>query len=567
MYILGMTAYFHNSSAALIKNGVVKIALEEERFSRIKNDSSFPSKSIKYILEREGISLHDINYFVFYEKPLLKFERIMHSILMNTPYGFKQFEYISKKWLNFNLYTKSEIKKSLCEIENVKGIKIHFCDHHTSHASTSYYTSPFKEASLLNVDGVGEWASTSIGHASANAVNICKKIDYPHSLGLLYSVFTHYCGFKINKGEYKLMGLASYGEPLYKDIILDKLINIKNDGGYSLNLDYFSFHNSLNPVAKKMEHLFGHKSRRPHEEITKFHRDIACSIQKVLEIAMLALLKYTKKTYPSDNLCLSGGVALNCVANSKLRSLGLFKNIWINPSPGDSGSAVGSALYLYYNYLNNDFDKCYKYTPYLGSSYSTEKIKEVLERSGLDFKEFSEDDLFDFVSEKISEQKIIGWFQGSMEFGPRALGNRSILADPRNHEMKNILNSSIKFRESFRPFAPVVLEEFSESIFEDNFKSPYMLFTSKMLSSSREKYPSVSHIDGSSRVQTLSLKDNSKFYSLVKRFYKKTGCPILINTSFNVMDEPIVESPDDALRCFESSNIDILVIENFVISK
>tara|TARA_B100000886_G_C20419946_1_gene491043 strand:- start:154 stop:1995 length:1842 start_codon:yes stop_codon:yes gene_type:complete len=592
--VLGISAFYHDSAAALIIDGKIVAAAQEERFTRIKHDKSYPSNAINFVLEFSSLKIGEIDSIVFFEKPFLKFERLIETYLAFSPRGFKSFIYSMPIWLKEKLFQKKflieEIKKH-GHIKNLKN-KLYFSEHHLSHAASAFYPSPFKEALIVTADGVGEWATTTISIGKENKINIVKELNFPHSLGLLYSAFTYYIGFKVNSGEYKLMGLAPYGKPKYKDIILKKLIDVKEDGSFLLNQDYFNYATGLTMTNNKFEKLFGQKVRDPRkDDITEFHMDIAASIQEVTEEIILKICRFARDEFKIDNLCLAGGVALNCVANGKILKNNIFKNVWIQPAAGDAGCALGAALaYWHINKKNArhlETDDNMKGS-LLGPQYSNSFVKKYLDKVGANYQELEENEVIEKTSEEISNGKAIGWFQGRSEFGPRALGNRSILADPRNAKMQKLLNLKIKFRESFRPFAPAVIEEDVSKWFDLEVKSPYMLLVAeikeeiKNLNNIKErdklngfekiklglsKIPAVTHVDCSARVQTVNEKKNRKFYKLINKFKKKTGCPILINTSFNVRGEPIVNTPEEAFNCFMGNNLDVLVIENFFLKK
>ncbi len=586
--IIGISAYFHDSAVALIENGEIIYASQEERFSRIKHDSNFPNKALKNLLETCKLDLIDVDYVVFFEKPFLKFERLIETYLDFAPRGLKQFLFSMPIWLKEKLFMKREIIENLKKISPKFNEKFFFfSEHHLSHAASAFFPSPFKKALIFTADGVGEWATTSVAVGENNSIKIKKEINYPNSLGLLYSAFTYYIGFKVNSGEYKLMGLAPYGKPIYSDLIEKKLIDIKEDGSFRLDQSYFDYSTGFKMTNEKFSKLFKKEVRKPESKIQKFHMDIAASIQKVTEKIILKILKSLKQEFNLDNLCLAGGVALNCVANGLIQREKIFKNIWIQPAAGDAGGSIGSALAVWHMHLKKRrvLTKNDKMNgSYLGPSYNLNSIKGELEKIGAHFKILEKRKMLRTVAKMISQGKAIGWFQGKMEFGPRALGSRSILADPRNKLMQKQLNLKIKFRESFRPFAPSILEEQSKNWFDLDCKSPYMLVVSDVkknklikiksnfnllstINQVRSVVPSITHIDNSARIQTVSKNSNPIFYELIKEFYKLTKTPILINTSFNIRGEPIVCSPKDAYKCFMGTNLDVLVIENCVLEK
>ena len=590
-YILGISAFYHDSAATLVKNGEIISAVQEERFTRIKHDSSFPINSIKFLLKEQNIKMSDVNYIVFYEKPFLKFERLLETYLAFAPKGFKSFKMAIPIWLREKLFQKKFIINSIARSfpEFDKKSEIFFSEHHLSHAASAYYPSPFEEALILTADGVGEWTTTSVAVGNGRNIEIKEEINFPHSLGLLYSAFTYYTGFEVNGGEYKLMGLAPYGTPKYKDIITENLIDTCEDGSFSLNMKYFNYTTGLTMINKNFEKLFGKKTRKKDSQIEKFHMDVASSIQVVTEDIILKIVKNLKKKYNLANLCLAGGVALNCVANGKIIKEKIFKNVWVQPAAGDAGGSLGAALAFWYLELKkerkhpNNEDKMKG--SYLGTSYSNDKIKDILVSIGAKYRKIDDEEMLNQVAKEISNGKSVGWFQGKMEFGPRALGARSILADPRDKETQKNLNLKIKFRESFRPFAPAVLKEKVHEWFDFNGTSPYMLIVAKILESrkikvkedeyegleklkiKRSTIPAVTHVDYSARIQTVDKLTNPKFYELIKKFNEITNCPILVNTSFNVRDEPVVNTVEDAFKCFMSTDLDLLAIENFLLKK
>ncbi len=592
-YILGISAYYHDSAATLLENGNISIAVQEERFSRKKNDDSFPDKSITYILSEKKIKLKNIDKIIFYEKPFLKFERLLETHLAFSPYGFKSFAASIPIWLREKLFQKDLIFKELKEIDkDFNDIeKIKFSDHHLSHAASAFYPSPFKKSSILTLDGVGEWSTTTIGYGEKNKLEIFKEINFPHSIGLLYSAFTYYLGFKVNSDEYKVMGLAPYGKPVYKNLIFDNLMDIKNDGSFRLNMKYFNYATGLTMTNKNFSELFRNPVRKQDSKINQFHMDVASSIQYVTEEIVLKICHFIKKEFKQKNLCLAGGVALNCVANGKIYKEKIFENIWVQPAAGDAGGSLGAALAYWYNEKNNERvsdEKSDKMNgSYLGPSFTNEQVEEKLKKINAKFKKLNNEKINSETVKALVDGKAVGWFQGRMEFGPRALGSRSIIADPRNDQMQKILNLKVKFRESFRPFAPAIIEDKVSEYFDFKNKSPYMLFVSplnnnkrlpvnkeeekkfgiEMLNVKRSVVPAITHVDYSARIQTVNENNNIKFYNLIKEFYEKTNCPILVNTSFNVRDEPIVCSIEDAYKCFLLTDIDVLVIENFYLLK
>lgn len=563
MNILGISCYYHDSAACLIQNGDVVAAVEEERFSRKKFDDGFPENSINYCIAEGDISKNDIDFVAFYDKSILKFERLLDNYISFAPKGLKSFSNVIPKWLHQRLWISETIRKFL---DDYKG-KIFFPEHHLSHAAYAYYTSPFDNSAILTVDGVGEWSTASFGFAEKNNIYLQNDLRWPHSLGLFYSAFTYFLGFKVNEGEYKLMGLSSYGQPKYYDLILKNLIDVKNDGSFHLNMNYFAFHYGKSMINKKFEHLF-QTSRVSDEHYEDIHFDIAASAQKVLEDILLKMANHVYKKTQKNTLCYAGGVALNGLANSKILNESMFETVHIPPSPGDAGSAIGCALYAYYAYLNNDFIPKSNFArnfTYLGPSYSNNEIFEFLSKYKIPYQKFEKKELLKKTAELISNKNIVGWYQDRMEWGPRALGNRSILADPRFPDMKDILNNKIKHRESFRPFAPSILEEKTNEFFDFENPSPHMLFVVKV--KKPELIPAVTHIDGSARIQTVSKQMNPLFYELIDEFFKLTNIPILINTSMNVMGEPIVNTPKEAFGMLLKTDLDYLVMGNYLISK
>ena len=591
--ILGISCFYHDSAVALIEDEKIIFAAQEERFSRVKHDSSFPKKSILYLLKNHIVSLNDLEAIVFYEKPFLKFERLLETYIAFAPKGFKSFCASIPIWLREKLFQKkliiSELKKIDQSFNPINKIK--FSEHHLSHAASAFYPSPFEEAAILTLDGVGEWATTTIAHGKKNKINILDEIHFPHSLGLLYSAFTYYLGFKVNSGEYKVMGLAPYGEPKYKELIYKNLIEVKADGSFKLDMNFFDFATGLKMTNRNFSRLFGKKVRLSEtEEITQFHMDIASSIQTVTEEIIIKIVKNIKKKLNLKNLCLAGGVALNCVANGKILKEKIFKNIWVQPAAGDAGGSLGAALtYLYdfKKYTRTDANIDTMQGSFLGPEYSNNQIRKELLKLDASFEELSEEKLLDETVKDIISEKAVGWFQGKMEFGPRALGNRSIIADPRSLNMQKNLNLKVKFRESFRPFAPSILKESLSDYFELDCDSPYMLlvatinkkikkemnekekllFGIEKLNIVRSEIPAVTHVDYSSRVQTVDKTTNEKFYNLINHFNKKTNCPLLVNTSFNIRGEPIVNTVEDAFKCFMGTELDSLVLGNFILRK
>ena len=590
--ILGISAFYHDSAATLIKNGEIVAAAQEERFTRIKHDSNYPFNAIKYILDNSNLKLNQIDHIVFFEKPFLKFERLLETYMAFAPKGFKSFSLSMPIWLREKLFQKKFLFENLKKHdENFKDIeKIKFSEHHYSHAASAFFPSPFEEAIVLTLDGVGEWATTTVALGKRNKLTMLKEIHFPHSLGLLYSAFTYYLGFKVNSGEYKVMGLAPYGEPKYKDLIFKKLIDLKNDGSFRLNMKYFNYATGLTMTNKKFNNIFKNPNRNPKKDnLTQFHMDIASSVQAVVEEIILKLTKSLVKEYKIKNLCLAGGVALNCVVNGKIHKEKIFKDIWVQPAAGDAGGSLGAALAYWHKELNkprNTFKDLMKGS-YLGPKFTDDDVEKELKNLDAKYKKINQNEIISLTANEISKNKIVGWFQGRMEFGPRALGARSILADPRSRNMQKELNLKIKFRESFRPFAPSIMREDVYDWFELNYDSPYMLLVSEVKKSKqiemsddtkklfgieklnipRSTIPAVTHVDYSARIQTVHKDTNPMFHNLLKEFKKITNLPILVNTSFNVRGEPIVCSVADAYNCFMGTNLDILVIENFVLFK
>ena len=590
--ILGISAFYHDSAAAILVDGEIIAAAQEERFTRKKHDSSYPYNAVEFVLKFAKLKLSEIDHIVFYEKPFLKFERLLETYVAFAPRGFKQFTKSMPSWLREKLFQKNMLFKFLQEHDKefVDEKKIYFSEHHLSHAASAFFPSPFNDAIILTADGVGEWATTTVAIGSRENLSIKKEIHFPHSLGLLYSAFTFYTGFKVNSGEYKLMGLAPYGEPKYVDLIKDNLIDIKKDGSFKLEQEFFDYATGLKMTSSKFDKLFNQKPRdSKKEKLTQFHMDIAASIQKVTEEVMIKMATSLRTEFNIKNLCLAGGVALNCVANGKILEKKIFDNIWIQPAAGDAGGSLGAALALWHLELkqerkisNNDMKGSY-----LGPSFSQKEIENELKSLNANFEVLEEKDLIDKTAESLKLGDAIGWFQGRMEFGPRALGGRSILGDPRSPSMQKNLNLKVKYRESFRPFAPSVLREDVDKWFKINVDSPYMLLVAEVLENKkiemtneekklfgidklnikRSDIPAVTHVDYSARIQTVHNETNPKYYSLIKKFKEITNCPVLINTSFNVRGEPIVNTPSDAFNCFMGTEMDKLIIGNCFLDK
>ena len=591
--ILGISAFYHDSAATILVDGKIMAAAQEERFTRKKHDASYPFNAIEFVLNFAKIKLSDVDQVIFFEKPFLKFERLLETYVAFAPRGFKSFCMAMPVWLKDKLFQKkllfNELKKHDNDFNDNK--KIYFSDHHLSHAASAFFPSPFEEAVVLTADGVGEWATTTVAIGKGNNLEIKKEIHFPHSLGLLYSAFTYYTGFKVNSGEYKLMGLAPYGVPIYEDKIKSNLIDIKEDGSFHLDQSYFNYATGLTMTNKKFDNLFGQKVRdSKNEKLTQFHMDIAASIQKVTEDIMIKLIKSLKEEFNLPNLCLAGGVALNCVANGKILKEKIFDNIWVQPAAGDAGGSLGAALALWHIDQDNSRTVNYKDSmqgSYLGPEYSQKEIEEQLDKAGAKYEIFKDEELLDKTATDLSNEKAIGWFQGRMEFGPRALGGRSILGDPRSEKMQKNLNLKVKYRESFRPFAPSILKEDLSKWFDINVDSPYMLMVANInkdkavemtedqknlfgidkLNVKRSEIPAVTHVDYSARIQTVHKETNEKYFRLIEKFKDKTNCPILVNTSFNVRGEPIVNTPLDAFNCFMGNELDYLVIGNCILEK
>ena len=567
MYTLGISCYYHDSAAALLKDGHVIAAVEEERFSRKKFDDGFPKLAIDWCLSEANISANELHSVAFYDKSVLKFERLLDNYIAVAPNGLRSFLDVIPKWLHKRLWVKDEIKRSLKDFNG----KIIFPEHHLSHAAYTFYTSPFDESALLTIDGVGEWSTTSFGYAKGNQITLTDDIRWPHSLGLLYSAFTYFLGFKVNEGEYKLMGLSSYGKPKFYDTILDNLVDLKEDGSFHLNMKYFAFTHDKVMTNEKFSELFGIEPRREDTKTEQIHLDIGASAQKVLEEILIKIIRHVYNQTHMKNLCLGGGVALNGVANKRIIDEGPFDHVHIPPSPGDAGSAVGCAQYLYYSQLNNkrilksNQNDLVRENVYVGPSFSDEQIREFLDSNKIKYEILTDESLLETTANLISKGNVVGWYQGKMEWGPRALGNRSILADPRDPKMKDILNEKIKHRESFRPFAPSILEEHAHEYFEIETNSPYMLLVAKV--KQPEKIPAVTHVDGTGRVQTVSRYSNQLYYDLINQFYKITNVPVLVNTSMNVRGEPIVNSPEEAYNMILKTDMDCLIMgKNLIFS-
>jgi len=586
MNILGISAFYHDSAACLVQDGKIVSAAQEERFTRKKHDSAFPINAINFCLKDNNLTVQDLDYVAYYDKPFLTFERILETYLSYAPIGIKSFVKALPLWIKKKIWMKEVIKKEL----KYEG-KIIFPEHHESHAASAFFPSPFQEAAFITMDGVGEWTTTSYGVGKDNKLDILAEIQFPDSLGLLYSAFTYFTGFRVNSGEYKVMGLAPYGVPKYKDIILKELIDLKEDGSFSMNMDYFDYCAGLKMTNSKLDKLFDGPPRKPESNLTQREMDIARSVQEVTEEAVLRMGRHVRKVTEQKNLCLAGGVALNCVANGKLLREGIFNNIWIQPAAGDAGAALGAAVFTWYKYLGNerkaDGNKDSQQGSYLGPKFNNEYITDYLKRNNIPYIELSDEELPGKIANIVSDEKVVGWFQGRMEFGPRALGGRSIIGDARSSKMQETMNLKIKFRESFRPFAPSVLREKVSEVFDTDGESPYMLLVAPVkkeirremteeeqnlfgldkLHVSRSTIPAITHVDYSARIQTVDGEYNKRYYEMIKKFDEKQDCPVIINTSFNVRGEPIVCTPEDAYLCFMRTNMDYLVLENILLDK
>ena len=586
MNILGISAFYHDSAACLVRDGDIVAAAQEERFTRKKHDFSFPLNAIDYCLEAGKIKSESLDFIAFYDKPFVKFERILETYLAFAPHGIQSFVMAIPLWIKQKLWMKEFIKKQL----GYEG-KIIFPEHHESHAASAFFASPFTEAAFLTIDGVGEWTTTSYGIGRNNQINILSEIHFPHSLGLLYSAFTYYTGFKVNSGEYKVMGLAPYGRPVYRDLILSELIDLKEDGSFKLNMKYFNYCAGLTMTNRKFDKLFGGPPRKPESDVTQRDMDLACSIQDVTEKVMLRMARHIHRETKQKNLCLAGGVALNCVGNGKILREGPFDNIWIQPAAGDAGGALGAALFVWYQYLDNQRtiggQKDFMKASCLGPEFSSSQLLHYFKTNNITYEELSSEQIPVRIADLIAAQKTIGWFQGRMEFGPRALGARSIIGDARSSQMQEIMNLKIKFRESFRPFAPSVLREKAADYFNLDRESPYMMLVAPVkenirremtpqeqayfgldkLHVARSVIPAVTHVDYSARVQTVTEETNPLYYGMIKKFDEKYGTPVIINTSFNVRGEPIVCSPEDAYMCFMRTNMDYLIMGNYLLNK
>ena len=586
MNILGISAFYHDSAACLVQDGQIISAAQEERFTRKKHDFSFPNNALRYCLDTSGLKAADLDCVVFYDKPFIKFERILETYLAYAPFGIRSFIKALPLWVKQKIWMKEVISREL----DFEGTII-FPEHHESHAASAFFPSPFQEAAFLTLDGVGEWTTASYGIGKDNQVGILAEIHFPHSLGLLYSAFTYYTGFKVNSGEYKVMGLAPYGEPRYKDLILSELMDLKEDGSFKMNMKYFDYCSGLTMTNRRFDKLFGGPPRKPESSLTQRDMDLARSVQEVTEEVMLRMARHIHRETGQKNLCLAGGVALNCVGNGRILREGPFERIWIQPAAGDAGAALGAALFAWYQYLGNsrvaDSSKDFQQGSYLGPVFENDYIADYLKNNAIPFTKLRDQEIPEKIADLIADQKVIGWFQGRMEFGPRALGSRSIIGDARSQEMQETMNLKIKFRESFRPFAPSVLQERVSDYFEIDVESPYMLLVAPVkkkicreMSSEEQKrfgleklhvvrssIPAITHVDYSARLQTVDRERNPLYYRTIEKFEEKYGCPVIINTSFNVRGEPIVCTPEDAYRCFMRTNMDHLIMGNFLLEK
>ena len=585
MNILGISAFYHDSAACLVRDGEIISAAQEERFTRKKHDASFPKKAVEFCLKQGGIRTSDLDYVGFYDKPFVKFERILETYLGIAPKGLRQYLSAMPVWLKDKLWTRANIRKDL----DYKG-PVLFAEHHESHASSAFFPSPFQEAAILTMDGVGEWATSSIAQGKDNKIELLREMHFPHSLGLLYSAFTYYLGFKVNSGEYKVMGLAPYGQPKYADLILDRLIDLKQDGSFRMDMEYFDYLGGMTMTNDKFASVFGHPARQSETQLTQKEMDIAASLQKVTEEIMIKMARHIRELTGMKNLCLAGGVALNCVGNGKILKEKIFDRVWVQPAAGDAGGALGVALSIWHQMLGNERlanGKDSMRGAFLGPKFEEDEIRQFLDGQGIPYKYYDDPQLAPAVVEDLQAGKIVGLFQGPMEFGPRALGGRSIIGDPRNSKMQSTMNLKIKYRESFRPFAPAVLAEKVQEWFEIDTESPYMLmvagvredkripmteeqkklFGIDLLNIPRSQIPAITHVDYSARIQTVHAETNPRFYELIREFEKATQCAVLINTSFNVRGEPIVCTPEQAYLCFMRTEMDTLVLENFVLDK
>jgi carbamoyltransferase len=560
MNILGISCFYHDAAAALVVDGKVVAAAQEERFTRKRHDQEFPENAIEYCLKCADIQTEDLNYVVFYDKPFVKFDRILQTYIATWPKGLFSFLKAMPVWIRKKLWIPQTIRNDM----DYEG-EILFAEHHISHAASAFLVSPFEDAAILTTDGVGEWETTTYGIGHGTDIKLLKSLWFPHSLGLLYSAFTYYLGFKVNSAEYKVMGLAPYGEPRFYKTMMDNLVRVAGDGSFQLNTHYFTYEYGLRMTGGKFDKLFGQPAREPESELAQFHKDVAASLQKVTDEIVVGMARHVERQTKAKNLCMAGGVALNCVSNSKILSETSFQEVFVQPAAGDAGGAVGAAFYAYNTILGNPRSYEMRHV-FLGPEFSDDEIESLLREKGVTFSRLGRAELLQETARRIADQKVVGWFQGKMEFGPRALGNRSILADARNPKNQSVVNLKIKFRESFRPFAPTVIEDRVRDYFDFDRPSPFMLFVANVRAD-RRVIPAVTHLDGSARLQTVSREQNALFYDLISEFDRQTGCPVVINTSFNVRGEPIVCTPEDAWKCFMRTGMDSLVIGSFVVDK
>ncbi|MCI0707148.1 MAG: carbamoyltransferase [Ignavibacteriae bacterium] len=560
MNILGISCYYHDAAAALVQDGTLVAAAQEERFTRKRHDQDFPANAIQFCLQRAGITPQQLDYVVFYDKPFTKFDRILQTYIATFPMGLRSFLKAMPVWIKEKIWIPQHIKSEL----SYEG-EILFTEHHMSHAASAFLVSPFEEAAILTTDGVGEWDTTTYGWGRGNNIQLTHCIQFPHSLGLLYSAFTYYLGFRVNSAEYKVMGLAPYGEPRFAELILKEPVTLRDDGSFRLNMRYFTYEYGLTMTGRKFAKLFGEPVRTPESKMTQFHKDVAASLQVVTDRIMVKMTQHIERETKMKHLCMAGGVALNCVSNSKILENTSFQDVFVQPAAGDAGGAVGAAFYAYNTLLSNPRSFVMN-DAFFGPEFSDEQIASLLNAKGVSHRKCERQELLRETARLIAEQKVVGWFQGRMEFGPRALGSRSIIADARNPKNQSVVNLKIKFRESFRPFAPAVLEEKTSEYFEFNRPSPFMLFVAQVREDKRE-IPAVTHVDGSARLQTISRSQHPLFYDLIAEFDRQTGCPVIINTSFNVRGEPIVCTPEDAWRCFMRTEMDALVLGSYIVEK
>ncbi len=560
MNILGISCFYHDAAAAIVQDGKLLAAAQEERFTRKKHDQGFPHNALDFCLKSAGLEADELDYVAFYDKPFVKFDRILQTYIATWPKGLLSFLKAMPVWIKEKIWIPQTIRNEM----DYDG-DILFAEHHMSHAASAFLVSPFEEAAILTTDGVGEWDTTTYGRGKGTDITLLKSIGFPHSLGLFYSAFTYYLGFKVNSAEYKVMGLAPYGEPRFYDLIMNNLLSVGEDGSFNLNMRYFTYEYGLRMTGKKFSNLFGQPVREPESELTQFHKDVAASLQKVTDTVVVAMARHVEKETGMKNLCMAGGVALNCVSNAKILAETSFHDVFVQPAAGDAGGAVGAAFYVHNTVLGSP--RVYRMNDvFLGPEYADEQIESLLNKKNVRFAKLGRRELLEETARLIADQKVIGWYQGRMEFGPRALGNRSIIADPRNPKNQSVVNLKIKFRESFRPFAPAVLEDRMPEYFDFDRPAPFMLFVANVRGDKRV-IPAVTHVDGSARLQTVSREQNALFYDLISEFDRQTGCPVIINTSFNVRGEPIVCTPEDAWRCFMRTEMDCLVMGSFIVDK